>query len=102
MASLIYNFDGGKDREEVIKMKKMVATRFFEVNPMESVATLLNAREALNDLRSDSFRFDRSIREVASVYDLDFRNRYCFIVNASGKAYEVDSLEEAKKLFSDI
>ncbi len=83
-------------------MRKMRATRFFQFHAMGSVARLMNGRDAMADLNSDAFRFNNFIQEVASVHDLDFVNRYCFIVNASGKAYEVDSLEEAKKLFSNI
>jgi hypothetical protein len=83
-------------------MRKNKATRFFQFDPMGSLARLYNGRVAMSNLKSDAFRYNNFIQEVGSVHDLDFDNRYCFIVNATGKAFEVDSLEEAKKLFSNI
>ena len=77
-------------------MRKNKATRFFQFHAMGSLSRLANGREAMSNLNSDAFRYNNFIQEVGSIDELDFDNRYCFIVNASGKAFEVDSLEEAK------
>lgn len=83
-------------------MKKNKATRFYQVNVNGNLARLANARKAMSNLKSDSFKYNRDIEEVGSVCELNFNTRYCFIVNSSGKAIEVDSIEEATKLFSNI
>ena len=83
-------------------MRKNKATRFYQVNVSGNLARLVNARKAMSNLKSDSFKYNSDIEEAGSVCELNFNKNYCFIVNASGKALEVDSIEEAKILFSNI
>ena len=83
-------------------MKKNKATKFYEANINGSLARLVNVRRAMSNLKGDNFKHNRDIKEVAGVQELDFERSYCFIINASGKAIEVDSIEEAKTLFSNI
>ena len=83
-------------------MRKNVATRYFHAHAMGSLSRLFNIRKAMANPNSDSFRYGRLFEEVDSINELDFDNRYCFIMNASGRIIEVDSLEEAQKLFSNI
>ena len=83
-------------------MKKNKATRYFHAHAMGNLSRLVNIREAMANPNGDSFRYGRLFEEVDTVHDLDFDNRYCFIMNSSGRIIEVDSLEEAQKLFSNI
>jgi len=85
-----------------MKKPRMKATRFFHADVEGNLSRLVNLRTAMSYPKGDNFKFNRDIREVNSINELDFENNYCFIMNASGKTIEVDSIEEAKSLFRNI